>query len=331
MKFIHLSDVHLSTSLEVDFKINDYIRKTLWSSFEEIMMENRNSDFALIAGDLYEKNNFYKKDYDKLFNIISNFEKPVYYVNGNHDFIDENFRMYFNDKPNNLYLFQSDKLKYYEIENVRIYGLSYFDRNINREIDYDIDLDRNYYNILLLHADVSSNSNYLKVNTKELSKLNFDYVALGHIHKRENFGNNIIYSGSIEPMSFKNSGKFGYYKVENSNIKFINSQKIFFENEIINTEKISEEEFFSNINEKYNENTILRLKLKGKKQNFKIDYNKFNQKYVEVEEDYDEYNYDYLSNRYPNSILSKFINRMEGKNKQALDIGIEAILRSKNE
>ena len=223
MRFIHLADAHLADNSTFSDDLGSFIRKNTWQSFENIFAKNKDVDFALIAGDLFERSYFSSKDFARLFAIFEDFSKDIYYVTGNHDYFDSYNKLFLDQKPNNLHIFTSENLSMFENGRVRIYGLSYIDRIYARDFPYDISLDRDYFNILLAHADISdSPTNYLNLDRDRLSQIGFDYVGLGHIHKARSY-KNIHYPSSIEPRSFADKGDFGYILYDDGKIKRINS------------------------------------------------------------------------------------------------------------
>ena len=81
-----------------------------------------------------------------------------------------------------------------------------------------------------MHANLDqiSDKKYNEVKTKDLDKLGFDYIALGHIHKRnfdDSMQENIIYPGSTLALGFDEQGKHGIIEGEINNkdlkLKFI--------------------------------------------------------------------------------------------------------------
>ena len=118
--------------------------------------------------------------------------------------------------------------------------------------------NKNKINILVMHANLDqiSDKKYNEVKTKDLDKLEFDYIALGHIHKRnfdDSMQENIIYPGSTLALGFDDQGKHGIIEGEINNkdlkLKFIPLDEKEFN--IINldvTEIISKEELIEKIN-----------------------------------------------------------------------------------
>lgn len=80
------------------------------------------------------------------------------------------------------------KKKEFKDKNTIIYGYSW-DRPIIRENNlfenFRDHIDREKNNILILHGDIASSSDYLPLNLNKLKSFHMDYIALGHIHKPE--------------------------------------------------------------------------------------------------------------------------------------------------
>ncbi|MFO3716311.1 exonuclease SbcCD subunit D [Anaerococcus cruorum] len=335
MKFIHLADAHLSDKSNFDNSLGSVIRKKSWESFENIFNENKDVDFALIAGDLFERLYFSSKDFDKLFKIFDNFGKDIYYVTGNHDYFDSYNTIFLNNKPNNLHIFTEENLSLFEKDNMRVYGLSYKDRIYKNDFPYDLKLDKKFFNILLVHGDISpSPTNYLDLDPARLQEIGFDYVALGHIHKAANIYN-IYYPGSTEPHDFSDIYDYGYIRYDEGEISQIDSSLIkFIDLDIYPNEYESSEDILKYINDSLSDKlNFIRLNLKEKSDlDTRILKKKINADYLEIKEDFKE-NASIAINLYPNSLLSKFSKSFEGKDdeisKLAYELGLEAILRSK--
>lgn len=343
MKFIHISDIHLSDKLDFDSSNSKLIRKIKWDSFEKILKENRDKDFLLISGDLFERDFFTLKDYQKLFEIIKDFSKDVYYLSGNHDYNDGKNEIFFSDKPDNLHIFSSERIEFFEHNNVRIYGISYKDRIFDKRFNYNISLNHDYYNILIGHGVFNeNNSSYMNLNLERISNMGFDYVGLGHIHKKEKFSDKIFYVGSIEPMSFKDKGEFGYNLIDENGVKFINSSQMSFNTfdfDLIdfksreNFEKYLEEK----LRKKYNFLTINLSNYDKFSLNENILKENLNLSYLKINLIKSKNYYKDLARIYESTILGDFyqyfndLDMDDPVNKRALEIGFDAILRSKDE
>lgn len=337
MKFIHLADCHLGDRFNFKSGLSNKIRENNRKSLENILINNKDVDFLLIAGDLYERSLFTLKDYRYLFGLIGDFGKDVFYVAGNHDYLGEGNETIFKMKPDNLHIFSGENLEYYEINSIRIYGLSYRDRIYNGDFPHDIDLDSSYFNILLAHASINApESPYLNLNLDKLRNMGFDYVALGHIHKWEDFGDNIYYAGSIEPSDFSDIYEYGYILYDEGEISHTDSSIMKFYDMSISFDNFEDEnEIVSYINSKLNadKENYLRLNVNRNVNSKKIS-NEIKTNYLEIKLSKEETLYD-LVNLYPNSLLEKyrkkFPDNLSAIEKRALELGIDAIYRSRDD
>ena len=335
MRFIHLADAHLADNSSFGDDIGAFIRKNTWQSFENIFLANKDVDFALIAGDLFERSYFSSKDFHRLFKIFEDFSKDIYYVTGNHDYFDSYNRIFLDQKPNNLHIFTSENLSMFENDRIRVYGLSYIDRIYEKDFPYNVSLDNNYFNILLAHADLSDKlTNYLYLNKDRINKLGFDYVGLGHIHKSFSY-RNIYYPSSIEPRDFSDTNSYGYILYENGKINHINSNIMEFRIFNIDYRDFTDEnQLIAFINKNLsNKENIIKLNIKTNEDiNIKKIQNELKSKYYFIDID-QALDIDNLSKLYPDSLLSKFeeslIENNDDISKLALRYGQDAILRSK--
>ena len=167
------------------------------------------------------------------------------------------------DLPENLYIFRNE-LDYFEISDLktRIYGISYDNFSFKKDFK-DLNLDKDFINIGLFHSDLKD-ERYLPLAESFLKQ--FNYVALGHIHKREKVFENTYYAGSLLPLSFKDKGKRGiiYLDDEKKSIEFKNFSKREFINLDINLKNDMEySEILKMIQEKIDENNLYRISLLG--------------------------------------------------------------------
>ena len=337
MKFIHLADCHLGDRFDFNSGLSNKIRENNRKSLENILSNNKDVDFLLIAGDLYERSLFTLSDYRNLFEKFEEFGKDIFYVAGNHDYIGEENEAVFKIKPTNLHIFNKEKLEYYEINSTRIYGISYRDRIFNKDFSYDIDLDSDYFNILLVHATINTpDSPYLNLNLDKLKEIGFDYVGLGHIHRWDDLGNNIYYAGSIEPSDFSDIYDYGYILYDEGEISHLDSSIMSFCDISLNMDDFEDENgLISYVNSKIKSDreNYLRLSIEGKANIKKIKegirVNHLEIKSTEVEP------INNLVNLYPNSLLEKywkkFPEELSETEKRTLELGLDAIYRSKDD
>lgn len=267
MKIIHTGDLHLKKiykgrlPLEVSNKLLEDAWRALFEVFE--FSNEVEADIILIAGDLFEIEYFNLRDLNRFLDLVRNVKAKIFIAFGNHDYLSEDNLFLKVDLPENLYIFKNN-LDYFELSELktRIYGISYDSYAFNRNFG-DLDLDEEFINIGLFHSDLKD-ERYLPLSKDFLQK--FNYVALGHIHKRAKVYDNTYYSGSLIPLSFKDEGKRGiiYLDDEKKSFEFKNFSK----REFINLEiKLNKEMTFSDILGSIQENiyqdNLYRIRLRG--------------------------------------------------------------------
>ena len=267
MKIIHTGDLHLKKlykgklPLEVSNKLLEDAWRALFEVFE--FSNEVEADIILIAGDLFEKEYFNLRDLNRFLDLVRNVKAKIFIAFGNHDYLSEDNLFLKVDLPENLYIFKNN-LDYFELSELktRIYGISYDSYAFNRNFG-DLDLDEEFINIGLFHSDLKD-ERYLPLSKDFLQK--FNYVALGHIHKRGKVYDNTYYSGSLIPLSFKDEGKRGiiYLDDEKKSFEFKNfSKREFINLEIILNKEMTFTDILGSIQENIYQDNLYRIRLRG--------------------------------------------------------------------
>jgi DNA repair exonuclease SbcCD nuclease subunit len=360
IKFIHTADVHMGMEFKKASFCSEFAKKRrneIKETFFNIVTRagETQADFLLISGDLFE-DQFITigelKDINKYFSKINS--TRVIIIAGNHDPIINN-KSYYNliDWANNVYIIDTniEKLSFDEL-GVDIYGLSWDKKQITANLLKDIVVeDSDRINILLAHGDIYQKSNYLPINKNNLLSKEFDYVALGHIHKHDFIESNIAYPGSPEPLDFGETGKHGIIEGEISkeklNISFLPFAKrefIILDIEVDNNMTI--EDIIDNtlaILSEYDFNNLYRFNLKGIRDRdiiFDLQYikNRVEESviYAEIiDNTTPDYDLGKLKEDNRDNVIGKYIEYMENQNieddisRLALYEGIEALLSEK--
>ena len=218
LKFIHTSDIHIGKKFNIkhfSLKEREKRRHEIWDAFDEIIKiaKNEKIKYLLIAGDLTEGDYI---DFSSLKSISKKFESidqtnviiacgssDPYNINSLYEYVEWSENVHFIKNTDSI-----EKL-HFPKDNVCIYSMSW-DNPINNnksQLVYDISVDENRVNVLLLNCELEQNSNMLPINV-DLIKNKFDYCALGGRHNFEKI-NNIAYCGSPEPLSFNEKYEHG--------------------------------------------------------------------------------------------------------------------------
>jgi len=232
MKIIHTSDWHLGISLHNASLIEE---QKSYVDFLVNVVKEKNIDAVMIAGDIFDHSvssaeaiSLYNEAVTKLCNEIG---VPVIISAGNHDGAARLASCNELLKKAGLYIFGklSKEISIVELNNVNVYILPYFNTDEvkslfpeNKIISYSdamnclvnnikLNFNPGKKNILMSHCFVSgsvlseSDRSAMVGGTSVVPSEvfeGFDYVALGHLHKAQNRGNNIRYSGSPLKYSF---------------------------------------------------------------------------------------------------------------------------------
>lgn len=229
MKFIHAADLHLESPF-LGLK-NDETPKELWDeiynstfiSFQTIVNDaiNEQVDFILLAGDLFDRDNQTPKTYDffqKEMEKLNENNIDVYMIFGNHDYFDLNKDVI--GFPKNVHVFSNDvetKTLTVNGKKIAITGFSYASKWItDKKIDeYPVKGNVDMH-IGMLHGGLEqTGDHYAPFSVNDLTSKNYDYWALGHIHKRQELNQNppILYSGNIQGRHKNELGDKGYLLV----------------------------------------------------------------------------------------------------------------------
>ena len=281
MKFVHIADVHLDTpfktisdraDLGVERRLEQ--RKALKKVVDYI--KENNIEYLFISGDLYDEAYVRESSISFLNNLFKEIPNTkIYIAPGNHDpYIKNSFYATY-PWNENVKIFTNDVEKV-ENEDGNIYGFGFNNFEMNNNQIKDIVLDEpEKINILITHGDLGE-SRYNPMKLNEIKSKGFDYVALGHIHKRDD-SINVVYPGSLISLGFDELGEHGMIvgEINNKELKkeFIKiDEREFVEKELDVSDILSEEELIEKINSINEENKLFKIILVGYR-NFPININ----------------------------------------------------------
>lgn len=234
IKFIHAADLHLDSPFiglkHMPAKLFERVRESTFLSFSKIITcaINEKVDFILLSGDLYDEDERslkaqlkLKKEFERL--AVNNIQ--VFIIHGNHDHMGGKWLDL--EWPENVHVFSSHKVEVKEYKKNQtplayIYGYSYPERAVHENMtsQYIKKENSNVFHIGMLHGSTEGNKEhdvYCPFKVNDLLAKDFDYWALGHIHKRQVLHEAhpvIAYPGNIQGRHRKETGKKGCYLVE---------------------------------------------------------------------------------------------------------------------
>lgn len=349
MKFIHIADVHLGATPDANYPWGKVRSREIMESFKSILniCEEERIPLLLIAGDLFHRQPLVRelKEVNYLFGQLT--DTRVVLIAGNHDYIGErsNYKEFTFSK--NVTMLDSQEMErvYFEDLNIEVYGFSYHTRDI-REPRYDqVFVERkDRINILLAHGGDERN---IPINKNKLKELEFDYIALGHIHKPEIIAENIAYCGSLEPLDVNEVGPRGYIRgnIEKGecSIEFVpHSKRRYYHLTINSTESMTNEELLDVAKEKLAElgmENIYKIVIQGIRSPEMFYEKEFFYHLGNVIDVQDEtvpdYDFDQLYEENEDNIIGRYIDTICNSNesdaviRKALYYGIEALLKAK--
>lgn len=261
--FVHTSDLHLDTPFKGISRINDELgelcKNSTFDAFKNVInfAIKKEVDFVLFAGDIFESNirslaaqsRFFKGLEDLNQNGIKSF-----IVHGNHDPSTEwlsSFKYPLLANVISCHNIESIPiLNQIDIQIATIRSLSFQNKECSNNVVKDFpQKDDHYFNIGLLHCSVGDNaehSSYAPCSLQDIRSLNYDYWALGHIHKPQILQKEypcVVYCGTTQGRSSKECGEHGCYYVEVnnntiSNFRFISTDVVRWLNVNINISNI---------------------------------------------------------------------------------------------
>ena len=353
MRFIHMADMHFDspfTVLSSREELGELRRLEQRKIFKKIIdkIKNEKIPYLFISGDLYEHQYIRKTTIEYINNLFKEIpETKIFISPGNHDPILKN--SYYNNFNwvSNVYIFNSE-IKKYSFQDCDIYGFGFDDFYCTDSKIEEIKIENNNkLNILITHGDLNASKTlgmqYNPINENKIKELGFDYIAMGHIHKKT-INENIIYPGSTISFGFDELGEHGILDINLEKNKLeINFEKLddteFKEININISEIFSEEELIEKINEiKLEENNYYKIILKGNK-NIEINTNKIlkiiNKKNILKIKDFTKLNFNLEEIKKENNLKSYFIKEIEKikeenncsdeEIKSAIEIGLQAL------
>ncbi len=239
MRIVHLSDTHLGFSAYNRTNPSTGLNQRevdVYSVFNEIVeyILGSKPDLVIHAGDLFDSvrpsNRAIHEAFRQLVRL-SKAEIPTVIIAGNHSTPRQKvtgsiFRVL--EYLEHIHPVFEGEYKTIEIGDAKIHAIPHaYNEDMLKNNFTKLNADKNFkHNILVTHATVIGTSAYAGPEFKEQSippsvlSPDFDYVALGHIHRFIKVAENAYYSGSPERLSFSEANdRKGFLDVEIGSLK----------------------------------------------------------------------------------------------------------------
>lgn len=338
MKLVHIADIHFDIpfrTLAERAELGQKRRMEQRDAFKKVIefIKKEKVNYLFISGDLYEEENIRRTTIDYINNLFKEIKNTKIFISpGNHDpYLKNSYYSVYN-WVENVKIFK-EKIEVINYDDVDIYGYGFNDFEMNENQLEKINIENNNkIKILITHGDLYTDSKYNKINKEKLNK--FNYIALGHIHKRDEY-----YPGSLISLGFDEPGEHGFYYAETTEIdgkQFLNKQFIkidepqFIKKEIDVTNILSQEELIEKLNLIETENNYYEIYLIGTR-NFQKNFNmKLIQNNIIKIKDKTKYK-TYISEN-DNTLSGIFINKLNKKyqSKEINEEMYQAILELEN-
>lgn len=291
MKILHTGDLHLDSPFSTaKAEKAEEAKRELRQVFADMVAfaAKEKVSLLLIAGDLFDCGFATRETAALITSQLAKADCPVVIAPGNHDPADDNSIWNKKAFPDNVYIFDSEELSYFEFSQLgcRVYGYAFTGATMRNCPFSGMKVeDQNIVNILLAHGDTASAlSAYCPITAADLLNFGADYAALGHIHSPESANSELekkgvsaAYCGCPQGRDFGECGNKGAWlvdiekigegaKVEKQFIKF--AKKIYEDTTVRFDRAENTAEIISEIRtviseNGYGENTVLRIELTG--------------------------------------------------------------------
>ncbi len=217
MKFIHIADIHLGVKPDRDKPWAKERENHSWQAFAEVIGQAKEEQvqLLLVAGDLFHRQPLLQELREVNYQFSKIPQTQVVLIAGNHDHLtpESCYRTF--QWEHNVHFLKEEQMEYIELEGLetRVYGLSYWHKEITKSLYRNIHVkEGDYCNILLAHG---GDEKHIPFRNKDFESTDFDYVAFGHLHKpSEIVKDKVVMAGALQPIDCNDFGEHGYFQGE---------------------------------------------------------------------------------------------------------------------
>jgi len=235
IRFIHTADLHLGSPFigmkDLQKEQWKQLKDSTLAAFDRLIQYalKTHPDFVCIVGDIYDgedRNIRAQARFQKGMQQLSEKNIPVVICFGNHDHLSGKWTRF--ELPQNVYVFD-ETVSQFTLNTaagpVIFTGFSYGKRHVSESMieHYPVAQSLDSYHIGLLHGSLEgdvTHAVYAPFKKEQLLSKQYDYWALGHIHKRQELylEPGMVYPGNIQGRHRKESGEKGFYEVTLSKV-----------------------------------------------------------------------------------------------------------------
>ncbi len=219
IKILHTADLHIGASRTGVQTGRAEIINTFFRIIN--LCKTECVDFLLIAGDLFDTPFVDSDTATEIIHAMSQIPDTIVAISpGNHDCVCPGSFYLSHKFPANVVVFTSftEHLDFPE-KNVRLFGAAFTDKFEKLPLlSQPHNLSSDMINICVLHGDIVSSitdSDYNPITKTAIADCGYDYLALGHIHKRseiEKINHTFFsYCGCPDGRGFDETGSHGVY------------------------------------------------------------------------------------------------------------------------
>lgn len=223
LKILHAADLHLDSPFEglgaaKAAQRREEQRQMLYRIAR--LAETEKVDMVLLAGDLLDSDSTYAETAEALAGALGSISVPVFISPGNHDFYSPRSAYARVSFPENVHIFKSPALECVDIPqlNAKVWGAAFCDKYSAGMLGgFSAEKIAGVRNVMCIHGEVGTASNYNPVTETEIAASGMDYIALGHIHResglKKSGGTYYAWPGCPEGRGFDETGEKYVYIV----------------------------------------------------------------------------------------------------------------------
>ncbi len=190
MKILHSADWHLDAPI-IGWSPEQtaFLKENLLTVPQKIadLCRKESCDLVLLSGDLFD-GAYSKETFRAVYAALAEMAVPVFIAPGNHDYCHTSSPYLTELWPENVHIFTQPLMEFVELPSLdcRIYGAGYQGMDCPGLLEGFHTQGEETYHIAVLHGDpTQKNSDYCPITEAQIKRSGLDYLALGHIHKRD--------------------------------------------------------------------------------------------------------------------------------------------------